>query len=141
MKQRFRSHGRRNVIHSRNTCPRCQEEITTDVSASIRPDGMAGLSWRNQDTGQWCVVAFDVDTVVTGTKSGVGALQPDGAGCSLVVAGPLDGADIEGDALQLHEQAAVRSGDGATGSPSPRPVPCVGVSPKSWAATSGRSGD
>src|SRR4051794_36984806 len=68
MKQMFRSRGRRNVIYSRITCPKCHQQITTGVSASIRPDGMIGLSWHDQDTGQWCVVAFHVDKVVTGTE-------------------------------------------------------------------------
>lgn len=65
---KFRSRGRRNIIHSRMECPKCHEQITTGVSASIRPDGMIGLSWRDQETGQWCVVAFHVDQVVTGNE-------------------------------------------------------------------------
>jgi hypothetical protein len=64
----FRSRGRRNIIHSRMECPNCHQRITTGVSASIRPDGMIGLSWRDQQTSQWCVVAFHVDEVVTGTE-------------------------------------------------------------------------
>jgi hypothetical protein len=64
----FRSRGRRNIIHSRMECPKCHEQITTGVSASIRPDGMIGISWRSQETGHWCVVAFHEDEVVTGTE-------------------------------------------------------------------------
>jgi hypothetical protein len=67
MTGKFRSRGRRNVIHSRMICPKCQQQITTGVSASVRPDGMIGFSWRDQETGQWCVVAFPGDEVVTGT--------------------------------------------------------------------------
>jgi hypothetical protein len=29
---------------------------------------MIGRSWRDQQTSQWCVVAFRVDEVVTGTE-------------------------------------------------------------------------
>jgi hypothetical protein len=64
----FRSRGRRNIIHSRMECPKCHELITTGVSASIRPDGMIGISWRSQETGQWCVVAFHEDEIVTGSE-------------------------------------------------------------------------
>jgi hypothetical protein len=64
----FRPRGRRNIIQSRMEYPKCHGQIATGLFGLDPADGMSGMSWRSRETGQWCVVAFHEDDVVTGTE-------------------------------------------------------------------------